>query len=148
MDADSDCRRYYGNGSAACLSFSVMYPTSAEQMRIAGCDHCWLGLHRNVATETAFHKFNRRFQRRHEWFAENTKMIIQVQTVVGPTGLHEPHAFTLGDKRIAVEIITDRWISTDHSYFKLTANDSANYILRHDENSGEWEMTLFQAPRE
>lgn len=78
----------------------------------------------------------------------NKQMIIQVTTVIGPTGLREPHAFVLGNKRIAVEIITDRWISSDHSYFKLMASDGATYILRHDENSGEWEMTLFQTQRE
>jgi hypothetical protein len=75
-------------------------------------------------------------------------MILQVESVSGSLGLPEPCAFTLGDRRIKVITIIDRWLSSTHGYFKLKADDGAVYILRHDEYSGQWEMTLFQATPE
>jgi hypothetical protein len=41
-----------------------------------------------------------------------------------------------------VEVL-DRWLAPDHRYFKVRGDDSAVYILRHDEGAGEWEMTMF-----
>jgi hypothetical protein len=32
-----------------------------------------------------------------------------------------------------------------HRYFKVQGYDGAIYILRHDEPSSRWELTLFQA---
>ena len=75
-------------------------------------------------------------------------MIIKVESVIGPVGLHEPSAFTLGNRRVHVVTIIDRWLSSAHAYFKLSADDGAIYILRHDEYSGQWEMTLFQSASE
>jgi hypothetical protein len=71
-------------------------------------------------------------------------MIVQVESVTGPIGLLEPRAFSLGERRIDVVNIIDRWISAEQNYFKLEAQDGAVYILRHDEHSEVWEMTLFQ----
>jgi hypothetical protein len=69
-------------------------------------------------------------------------MKLQVETI---TELLEPVQFILGPKRITVIEIIDRWPSVDHSYFKLQADDGNLYILRHDENADQWEMTYFQA---
>jgi hypothetical protein len=75
-------------------------------------------------------------------------MILQVEAVTGPIGLREPSAFVLGSRRVKVLSIIDRWLSSSHAYFKLNAEDGGIYILRHDEQSGQWEMTLFQTTRE
>jgi hypothetical protein len=75
-------------------------------------------------------------------------MIVQVESVIGPIGLPEPRAFSLGERRVNVVTIIDRWISAQQNYFKLEAQDGAIYILRHDEQSDVWEMTLFQDKRE
>jgi hypothetical protein len=72
-------------------------------------------------------------------------MILQVET---GTGLHadvEPRAFTLGAQRLQVVQIIDRWLSDDYGYFKLQGSDGNTYMLRHDELSDQWELTLFQA---
>jgi len=71
-------------------------------------------------------------------------MKIRVQCYAGHRGEEEPRAFYLGDRRIEVMEIIDRWLSPDHRYFKVRAYDGSVYILRHDEMSGEWEMTLFK----
>jgi hypothetical protein len=75
-------------------------------------------------------------------------MILHVESITGTTGLLEPCAFMLGDQRLKVVAILDRWIATRHAYFKLKANDGDIYILRYDEDLAQWEMTLFQAARE
>jgi hypothetical protein len=72
-------------------------------------------------------------------------MDIQVETHAGPHGDREPHAFLLGTRRLDVVTLIDRWIATDHSYFKLEASDGAIYILRLEQPTGQWTLTLFQA---
>lgn len=73
-------------------------------------------------------------------------MILQVEHVSGPHGDIEPRAFILGERRVAVIEIIDRWLSPAYEYFRVAASDDARYILRHDTASGLWEMTLFKAP--
>ena len=55
-----------------------------------------------------------------------------------------PVAFSLGSRRVVVQEIQDRWIGADHCYFRLIGADDALYILRHNEDSGRWAMTLFK----
>lgn len=74
-------------------------------------------------------------------------MNLQVEESIGPHGDVEPVAFMLGDQRVDVIEVIDRWLSQDYGYYKIQAGDSNMYILRHDEPSGEWELTLFQASR-
>jgi hypothetical protein len=70
-------------------------------------------------------------------------MQIRVQCYAGHRGEEEPRAFDLGDRRLEVVEIIDRWLAPDHRYFKVQADDGNVYILRHDEAAGEWEMTSF-----
>jgi hypothetical protein len=70
-------------------------------------------------------------------------MQIRVQCYAGHRGEEEPRAFDLGDRRLEVVEIIDRWLAPDHRYFKVRADDDNVYILRHDEAAGEWEMTSF-----
>ena len=73
-------------------------------------------------------------------------MKIRVQCYAGHRGEEEPRALDLGDRRLEVMEIIDRWLAPDHRYFKLQADDGNVYILRHDEAAGEWEMTSFGRP--
>ena len=59
-----------------------------------------------------------------------------------------PRRFFLGEQR-AVEVVEvlDRWLSLDHSYFKVVGSDGATYVLRHDAASGDWTLVLFQSGR-
>jgi hypothetical protein len=74
-------------------------------------------------------------------------MQLEVETRPGPYGDPEPVAFLLGPHRLKVLEIIDRWIAHDHSYFKFGASDANIYILRFDDASDTWELTLFQSPR-
>lgn len=72
-------------------------------------------------------------------------MGITVTCHAGHRGEQEPRAFYLGDRRIEVKAILDRWLAPDHRYFKLQGDDGGIYILRHDEAADEWEMTMYSA---
>lgn len=72
-------------------------------------------------------------------------MEIRVECYAGYRGEQEPRAFYLGERRIKVKAILDRWLGPDHRYFKVQGDDGSTYILRHDEASGEWEMTMYSA---
>jgi len=68
---------------------------------------------------------------------------IRVHCYAGHRGEEEPRAFDLGERRLEVIEIVDRWLAPDHRYFKVHADDGNVYILRHDELAGEWDMTSF-----
>lgn len=77
---------------------------------------------------------------------QGAPMLLHVESQPGPYGDLEPVAFLLGGQRIEVLRIVDRWIATDHSYFKIEASDRGFYILRFTPAEKRWELTLFQAP--
>jgi hypothetical protein len=72
-------------------------------------------------------------------------MKIRVQCYAGYRADEEPRSFALGDRRVEVIQIIDRWLVPDHRYFKVQGDDGNLYILRHDEPAGEWEMSSFAA---
>jgi hypothetical protein len=67
-------------------------------------------------------------------------MKIQVECHAGYRDAEEPRAFTLGSRRFGVVEIIDRWLAPDHRYFKVKSDDGRVFVLRHDANSGEWEL--------
>lgn len=54
-----------------------------------------------------------------------------------------PARFFLGKRKIEVQEIIDRWMGPDHRYFKVKGDDGALYILRHDPEADNWELTMF-----
>ncbi|OGA50017.1 MAG: hypothetical protein A3G24_26415 [Betaproteobacteria bacterium RIFCSPLOWO2_12_FULL_62_13] len=71
-------------------------------------------------------------------------MKIRVECYAGYRGEEEPRAFTLGERRLEVVSILDRWLAPAHRYFKVAASDGDTWILRHDEVSGEWTLGAFR----
>jgi hypothetical protein len=71
-------------------------------------------------------------------------MKIRVECYAGYRGEEEPRAFTLGERRIEVASILDRWIAPDHRYFKVAGSDAHTYVLRHDEATGDWTLGAFR----
>ena len=77
---------------------------------------------------------------------------ITVECYAGYRAEEEPRAFTLGERRFEVVAILDRWLSPDHRYFKIKADDGNTYILRQslprydeagDTSSGAWTLQSF-----
>lgn len=72
---------------------------------------------------------------------------VRVECHAGHRGEEEPRRFFVGERRVAVEEILDRWLAPDHRYFKLRGDDGGTYILRHDAAHDRWELTLFERGR-
>ena len=72
-------------------------------------------------------------------------MKIRVECYAGYRGEETPRAFWLGDNRLEVKEVLDRWLAPEQRYFKVQADDKGIYILRHEVQADDWELTLFQA---
>lgn len=70
---------------------------------------------------------------------------IRVQCYAGHRAEETPRSLLLGDRRIEVTEILDRWISPEHRYFKVRGSDGALYIVRHDTPSDSWELVFYKA---
>ena len=71
---------------------------------------------------------------------------IGVECYAGHRGEQTPPTLTLGDRRIAVAELLDAWLAAD-CHFKLRGADGDTYLVRHDERSGAWELTMFRTER-
>jgi len=72
---------------------------------------------------------------------------IRVECYAGHRADSEPLAFHLGQRRVAVTGILDRWLDPAHRYFKLRGDDGGIYLLRHDTIADRWELILFDSGR-
>ena len=77
--------------------------------------------------------------------AEERLLAIDVECYAGHRGEQTPRTLILGGRRIAVAEVLDVWLSPDHRYFKLRGADGGTYLIRHDERSNDWELTMFRA---
>ncbi len=78
-------------------------------------------------------------------------MTIRVECYSGYRGEQEPLAFWLGDRRLPVRALVDRWYGPGQRWYKveveeLDEDDRAMYVLRHDEASGDWEIAAYRRP--
>lgn len=78
---------------------------------------------------------------------EHLLLAIGVECYAGHRGEQTPRTLILGGRRIAVAEVLDAWLSPDHRYFKLKGEDGNTYLVRHDERSNTWELTMFRAER-
>jgi hypothetical protein len=74
-------------------------------------------------------------------------LIVGVECYAGHRGEQTPRTLILGDRRIVVTSVLDAWLAPDHRYFKLSDADDNTYIVRHDERSDTWELTMFRSAR-
>ena len=74
-------------------------------------------------------------------------LTVSVECYAGHRGEQTPRTLTIGDRRIAVAEVVDAWLAPEHRYFKLKGEDGDTYLVRHDERSDTWELTMFRAER-
>lgn len=67
--------------------------------------------------------------------------LLRVECYAGHRGEETPRRFELDERRVEVAEVLDRWLAPDHRYFKLLGDDRRSYILRHDVDSGDWQLT-------
>ena len=70
---------------------------------------------------------------------------VDVECYAGHRGEQTPRALILGDRRIDVAEVLDAWLAPEYRYFKLRGADGDTYLVRHDELSSTWELTMFRA---
>lgn len=70
-------------------------------------------------------------------------LAIRVECYAGYRGEQTPVRFYMGERKIEVLEVIDRWLGPDHRYFKLKGDDDGVYIVRFDAAAGEWELTMF-----
>ncbi len=75
-------------------------------------------------------------------------MKIRVVCYEGYRAEETPRAFFLGERRVEVVSVLDRWRGEDYEYVKLAASDGNRYILRYDRTGDEWEITLMEVPQQ
>ena len=78
---------------------------------------------------------------------EERLLAIGVESYAGHRGEQTPRTLILGGRRLAVAEVLDAWLSPDQRYFKLRGADGGTYLVRHDERSNTWELTMFRAER-
>ena len=71
-------------------------------------------------------------------------MAIRVECYAGYRGEQEPLAFWLGERRLAVRAVIDRWFAPTQRWFRVEADDGNVYIIRQDEAIGDWEIAAFR----
>jgi hypothetical protein len=74
---------------------------------------------------------------------EQRLLSVGVECYAGHRGEQTPRTLVLGDRRIVVAEVVDAWLAPDYRYFKLKAADGSTYLVRHDEQSNSWELTMF-----
>ena len=72
---------------------------------------------------------------------------VRAECYAGHRGEQTPRTLILGDRRIAVEEVLDAWLAPDYRYFKLRGANGDTYLVRHNERSNTWELTMFRAER-
>ena len=76
---------------------------------------------------------------------EERAFTVGVECYAGHRGEQTPRTLILGDRRTAVAEVVDAWLAPDYRYFKLKGEDGDTYLVRHDERSSTWELTMFRA---
>jgi len=72
---------------------------------------------------------------------------IDVECYAGHRGEQTPRTLILGDRRVDVAEVLDAWLVPDYRYFKLRDAEGNTYLVRHDEQSDTWELTMFRTER-
>jgi len=76
---------------------------------------------------------------------EQRLLTVRVECYAGHRGEQTPRTLILGDRRVDVAEVVDAWLAPEYRYFKLRGADGNTYLVRHDERSSTWELTIFRA---
>lgn len=69
---------------------------------------------------------------------------VEVVTQPNATDQRDPVELIVGQRRIRVARVYDRWFGEGYHYVKFLGADGAIYVIRHDDASGAWELTFFE----
>jgi hypothetical protein len=72
---------------------------------------------------------------------------IRAECYAGHRGEETPRVIVMGDLRIELVEILDRWLAPDHRYFKGVDTHGDIYIVRQDVAQDRWELTRYERGR-
>ena len=76
----------------------------------------------------------------------NSRLLaVGVECYAGHRGEQTPRTLIVGDRRITIVEVVDAWLAPYYRYFKLRGTDGDTYLIRHDERSSNWELTMVRA---
>lgn len=79
--------------------------------------------------------------------ARMPERLLGVECYAGHRGEQTPRTLILGDRRVGITDVLDAWLAPEYRYFKLRGENGDTFIVRHDEQRGTWELTMFRALR-
>lgn len=56
-----------------------------------------------------------------------------------------PVRFGYGGTLREVEEVIDRWLGADYRYFRVRTREADTFILRYDERSATWQISVYEA---
>jgi hypothetical protein len=73
-------------------------------------------------------------------------MRVEVECYAGRKAEERPVRFRLDGHLYVVEEVLDQWYGPEHLFFKVRADDSNLYVLKHQTSvpEGEWELVSFR----
>ena len=75
---------------------------------------------------------------------------MRIQVEPGLMAFHRmplPKQLLLNGRRIEIVEILDQWYGPDYRYVKMRDRNGALYILRYDEISTNWQLTMYMSVR-
>lgn len=75
----------------------------------------------------------------------NLDSSIRVECDSGCRPDESPRRFYLGNRKIEIDEIVDRWFGHDHVYFKVRGDDDCIYILHHAQAEYRWTLKMFDS---
>jgi len=70
-------------------------------------------------------------------------MRVEVETYVDQ-GVEKLRRILFDSRQIEIAENIDQWHGADYRYFKIKGSDGNLYMLRHDEISADWELTMYE----
>lgn len=68
-------------------------------------------------------------------------MPIRVECYAGYRGEETPRRFEIGDLRVEVVEVVDRWLEREYRYFRVKGGNDKIYLLRYKTTRDSWELT-------
>jgi len=75
---------------------------------------------------------------------KNLVMEVRVETYMDEGGVKRLRRVRFDSRQIEITENIDQWYGADYRYFKVRGSDGNLYILRHDENRADWELTMYE----
>jgi len=65
---------------------------------------------------------------------------IYVDAYSGHKANERPRQFTFGERSYEIGAVLDQWYEPTATYFKVQSTEGKTYLLRYDEQTGEWAL--------